>query len=289
MILILYAGIDDQSSTAAAIQQEAPWLSQFVVEIDIARDKQRQDMLKDNPYKQLHKAAKQGRILAILGGPNYKTFTTKPPLRGRNNGDVWGLSCNSPSTKLAVENENILLLRMLQLANIARFHNETTLLFLLEHPADPALHSPLEDAGECPTIWGTSTLLAFGHNHRLYGTTFSKCMMENVTCDTTKILHNIPLLRTLDNLKCNHNQQPNTKELATRWGWKLNILIAQGISAHLKHLRNYDHTKIINNLPKYNEEIPENYKPQLLRLSDALAHYNHTVTTPTLETQLSQH
>ncbi|CAE8732808.1 unnamed protein product [Polarella glacialis] len=254
IILILYAGKDEQGSTAAAIQQEAPHLSQYVVEIDIMRDKLRQNMLNDQPYKQLLQAAKQGRLLAILA---YDYFMIQAdgspgkPLRGREMDEIWGLPRNTPEEQSKVDNDSILLLRMLRLANVARFHNKSTLLFLLEHPADPALHSPHPRAANCATIWGTTILLAFGHEHRLFGTTFAQCMVGNMVNKMTKLLHNIPLLRQLDNLTCNHTTRKkvhDTKQLA-RWGWQLNVLIAQGVKAHLKFLRNYDHTQILTDRP----------------------------------------
>ncbi|CAE8722080.1 unnamed protein product [Polarella glacialis] len=262
IILILYAGKDDQGSTAAAIQQEAPHLSQYVVEIDIMRDKQRQNMLNDQPYKQLLQAAKQGRLLAILGGPNCRTLSVRllhdqadgspgKPLRGRGMDEIWGLPHNTPEEQSKVDSDSILLLRMLHLANVARFYNKSSLLFLLEHPADPALHSPHPGASNCATIWGTATLLAFGHEHRLFGSTFAQCMVGNMVNKITKLLHNIPLLRQLDNLTCNHTTHKkvhDTKQLA-RWGWHLNVLIAQGVKARLKFLRNYDHTQILTDRP----------------------------------------
>ncbi|CAE8590741.1 unnamed protein product [Polarella glacialis] len=68
----------------------------------------------------------------------------------------------------------------------------------------------------------------------------------------TKLLHRIPLLRQLDNLECNHNgysKITDAKQVA-RWGWQLNILIAQGIEAHLKYVRNYDRTQILTDRPR---------------------------------------
>ncbi len=245
IILILYAGTDDQTTTAAAIQQEAPWLSQYVVEIDKSRDQQRQDMLKAQPYKQLHQAAQQGRILAVLGGPGHETFTNKPPTRGGHRDTMWGLSANDKSDQAAADRENIQLLRMMELANIARFYNTTTILILLAHPADPALSTEDTGSPESPTIWGTTTLMAFGHNHRLLGTTLSTCVLGDKQHQNIKFLHNIPLLCTLNNQTCPHNEYKGTTA-QTRWGWTLNIMIARGISKHLRYLRNLDHKTIIN-------------------------------------------
>ena len=138
---------------------------------------------------------------------------------------------------------------MMELANIARFYNTTTTLILLAHPADP---TPSTNTGspESPTIWGTTTLMAFGHNHRLLGTTLSTCVLGDKQHQNTKFLHNIPLLCTLNNQTCNHNEHTGTTTPNTnRWGWTLNIMIARGISKHLRHLRNLDHKTIINYQP----------------------------------------
>ena len=165
--------------------------------------------------------------------------------------DVWGLSTNNKTDQAAADRDNIKLLRMMELANIARFYNTTTTLILLAHPADPALSPHNSQSLKCPTIWGTTTLMAFSHGHGLLGTTLSTCMLGDKQHQHTKFLHNIPLLCTLNNQTCNHNTttRTTTPHTPTRWGWTLNIMIARGISKHLKHLRNLDHKTIINYQP----------------------------------------
>ncbi|CAE8734910.1 unnamed protein product, partial [Polarella glacialis] len=183
--------------------------------------------------------------------PPTKDGSPGKPLRGRGMDEIWGLPSNTATEQAKFDNDSILLLRMLHLANVARHHKKSILLFLLEHPADPALHSSHPEAHTCATIWGTTTLLAFGHERRLFGTTFAQCMLGNLVDKMTKLLHNIPLLRQLDNLQCDRNSHAkitDTKQLA-RWGWQLNIMIAQGVSAHLKYLRNYDRTQILTDRP----------------------------------------
>ncbi len=76
-------------------------------------------------------------------------------------------------------------------------------------------------------------------------------MAGHTTNKTTKLIHNIPLLRQLNNLECNHTSHTNTNntKLLQRWGWHLNVLIAQGLSTHLKYLRNYDTTQTPTDRP----------------------------------------
>ena len=102
IVLILYAGKDNNSTSAAAIQEVAPWLSKYVVEIDNMRSPN-QDMLADEPYRRLH-AANEGRIRAVIGGPNCRTWSIRlhipkkgggKPLRGSSE-NIPGDSQTSP-------------------------------------------------------------------------------------------------------------------------------------------------------------------------------------------------
>ena len=73
IILHLYAGPDTPSALDYTMQTTAPWISPFLVSIDILRDPKRHNMLNDEPYRQILRKAARGEIVALLGAPNCRT------------------------------------------------------------------------------------------------------------------------------------------------------------------------------------------------------------------------
>ena len=131
IILCLYAGPDGHEAIDWAIQLVAPWLTPFVLALDTLRDATRHNMLSDDLYAHLAAKARHGEILAILGGPNCRTWSIllhKPlpngtpghPLRGREEPACWGLGDLTPEERLKTDDDSILALRLLELYAIAR-------------------------------------------------------------------------------------------------------------------------------------------------------------------------
>ena len=81
IILVLYAGPDDEASLAARIFRNHPSWAPYVVEIEITRG---MDIMDDAIYGQLCAAAAEGRVLAVVGGPNCRTWTRLLHRRGAN-------------------------------------------------------------------------------------------------------------------------------------------------------------------------------------------------------------
>ena len=75
IVLLLYAGPDNHTSLEMEIQRSTPWMTPYIVSLDILRDKQRHDMLHGQLYTHLCNKATQGNILAITGGPNCRTWS----------------------------------------------------------------------------------------------------------------------------------------------------------------------------------------------------------------------
>ena len=96
--LILYAGDDDPTSLHQAMLQESQHWPVQILEIDNKRPGKaiEHDMLREEPYGRLCRAAMQGKLRALLGGPNCRTWWfPKPgapqPVRGRHPDLTWGL------------------------------------------------------------------------------------------------------------------------------------------------------------------------------------------------------
>ena len=187
IVLLLYAGPDNHTSLEMEIQRSTPWMTPYIVSLDILRDKQRHDMLHGQLYTHLCNKATKGNILAITGGPNCRTWSIllhKPqqdgtpghPLRGRHEPHCWGFSDLTTKNREKTDDDSILLLRMLIIYDISRGAGYDP-AFLLEHPADPADHSDEPTAHLCCSIWSTDALLSFSEKHGLMWATFPQCFL----------------------------------------------------------------------------------------------------------------
>jgi hypothetical protein len=247
IILHLFAGPDTPSALDYTIQTEAPWLTPFLVSIDILRDSKGHDLLQAGLYHQLMRKAARGEIVAILGGPNCRTWTIllhmplpdgSPghPLRGRHEPDCWGLHDLTNTELIKVDSDSLLLLRMLAIYTMAKEcgHNPA---FLLEHPADPRYHSQEPTANQCSSIWATKALQTFASQYDLTKTTFPQSPLGKLDGPkwTTALHAHMPKIRRLGQLSPTHSGEGATKhssELA-RWAPGFNKAVAHSIMATL--------------------------------------------------------
>ena len=136
IILILYAGPDTHDALDISMQLEAPWITPYILPIDTLRDPKRHDMSDHNLYTHLLRKGQQGEILAIVGGPNCRTWSIllhKPnpdnspghPLRGRHEPECWGMRDLTPEEAHKTDMDSTLLLRMLMIYDsaVARGHD----------------------------------------------------------------------------------------------------------------------------------------------------------------------
>ena len=123
---ILYAGEDDTSSLKSAMNQESQDWSDDILEIDNERPGSTitHDMLLDEPYGKLCRAALAGHLRAV----NCRTWSIlrwfpKPgapqPVRGRTPTETWGLPGLNPEEQLDTGNDSTLLLRFLLILVLA--------------------------------------------------------------------------------------------------------------------------------------------------------------------------
>ena len=239
IILALYAGPPGSDTLAAAIRREAPHLTKYLVEIDYKRDSTAHDVLNDSLFGPLLEAAKEGRILAITGGPNCRTWskllsrpTNNPkmtgPLRGREPHLLWGKPDNHEYTAQKVTHDNLLLLRMLLLIHTAAKHS---VHYLLEHPADPGPPHP--------SWWITDQCNSLINRVGGRIITFDACTLGGLTAKATTIATNLPQLFRLHGRKCQcgypHPSLPaDHYEQLARWPWQLMMAIAAALSRALQ-------------------------------------------------------
>ena len=147
--LILYAGDDDPTSLHQAMLQESQHWPVQILEIDNKRPGKavEHDMLGEEPYGRLCRAAIQGKLRALLGGPNCRTWSIrrwfpKPgapqPVRGRHPDLTWGLPGIRQEEQQDTDNDSILLLRFMVIMVLAhegaKQQDLSRPATMLEHP-----------------------------------------------------------------------------------------------------------------------------------------------------------
>ena len=210
-------------------------------------------MLSDDLYAHLAAKARHGEILAILGGPNCRTWSIllhKPlpngtpghPLRGREEPACWGLGDLTPEERLKTDDDSILALRLLELYAIARDHEHDP-AFLMEHPEDPAVHSVEPTADTCSTIWETNAAQAFQHTYGMLLTSFPQSALGGRSGPkwTTLMYRHLGGLRQLAQLQHDdkvihtHVHSSNT----ARWAPGLTQAIAHQLAKALPEMKHW--------------------------------------------------
>ena len=253
IVLLLYAGPDNHASLETSIQKIAPWLTPYVLAMDICRDK-RHDMLDANLYMHLLHKATQGDILGVTGGPNCRTWsvlTHRPqwdgshgrPLRSRHEPHCWGKEDLTAEELQKVDDDSLLALRMMTIYDAARDAGHDP-LFFLEHPADPETHGSGSTPRNCCSIWETDAMRNFISKHQLLMATFPQCGLggQGGAKWTSACHRHLPGVRKLDDLRCSHQTHyPGTKTSGdlSRWPPGLNSALAKSIVNMLPNLRHW--------------------------------------------------
>ena len=158
----LYAGPEGGFTLQKAMAELG--CSQKLLEIDWLRDPSHDMLGKSMVYAALLRTALDGAMAALVGGPNCRSRSVlrhyyRPngprPLRGWSDGQKWGLHDLNEGERQKVFDDDVLLWRMLFLAEVAKLGRAThpskgKFRFMLEQPAEP-LHRP-----ECVSFWLTS-------------------------------------------------------------------------------------------------------------------------------------
>lgn len=251
VIIILYAGPDDATSLESAIHSVAPWLTEHVIAVELLRGV---DMLAEEPYSTLCTACIEGKVAAVIGGPNCRTWSIrrhipKPnggsPVRGRLWPTCWGLDNLEPQAQRKVDGDNTLLCRQITLMHLAYFYEQRTCLFL-EHPEDPDICSRVPNAKHCSSIWVVPEVAQFIQTTDLKLYSFDQCRMGQVVPKTTKVATNLPLKKWKD-LYCNHRDHCDSgitdSSSLSRWPWEMNLQIARALARRLDNFPGFSHDR----------------------------------------------
>ena len=165
----------------------------------------------------LLKAAKDGRIAAVIGGPPCRTMSVlrhKPggPRPVRSPSEPYGLSDLSASERALVNNDTGLFARMLfshATATAGRrvhrqsVHHSSQVAFLLEQPQPVDRYLPVGHSlvGEVPSFWHTNLWRAYALEAGLFEVDFDQGALGHATTKPTTIGTNLPDLRGLHGLR----------------------------------------------------------------------------------------
>ena len=163
LLVHLYAGgCEGYTLQKALAQCGGP--SERLLELDVLRG-DGHDLLEEKPYSGLLRAAVEGKLEAVVGGPNCRTRSVlrhypipdrevyPRPVRSWERNQQYGLEELTSEEEKKVREDDILLWRLIFLYMVATYFREAQGVqqkvgFVMEHPASPQEYMP-----ECVSIW----------------------------------------------------------------------------------------------------------------------------------------
>ena len=144
----------------------------------------------------LCQAAIDGRVRLVGGGPNCRTWSIlrwfpKPnaplPVRGRSEALVWGLEALQPPEQWDVDNDSLLVLRLMFLTALMKQHTQKPTASFLEHPQDPMECSNSPSAHRCSSLWATKVFQAWQPTVGHHLVKFDQCRLGQLVTKSTTI------------------------------------------------------------------------------------------------------
>ena len=187
-----------------------------VLELDVERS-QAQNLYNDALWSLLIRAAREGRIAAVIGGPPCRTMSVlrhRPggPRPVRSPQHPFGLPTLNSDERNLVDHDTGLFARMLwlhALATAGRRVNpsiprmSSLVAFLLEQPQEVARYMAPENplVGEVPSWWSNPMWLSYADEAGLFEVDFNQGPVGHVSDKPTTMRTNLPDLRDLQGLK----------------------------------------------------------------------------------------
>ena len=187
-----------------------------VLELDVERS-QAQNLYNDALWSLLIRAAREGRIAAVIGGPPCRTMSVlrhRPggPRPVRSPQHPFGLPTLNSDERNLVDHDTGLFARALwlhALATAGRRVNpsiprvSSLVAFLLEQPQEVARYMAPENplVGEVPSWWSNPMWLSYADEAGLFEVDFNQGPLGHVSDKPTTVGTNLPDLRDLQGLK----------------------------------------------------------------------------------------
>ena len=163
LMVHLYSGGQDGYTLKKAMDQ-CGGQSERLLELDVIRG-EGHNLLEEKPFSGLLRAAVEGKIEALVGGPNCRTRSVlrhypipdqeeyPKPVRSWKKNQHYGLEELSDEERKKVQEDDILLWRLIFLYMVATYFRDAQGVqqkvgFAMEHPASPRDYMP-----ECVSIW----------------------------------------------------------------------------------------------------------------------------------------
>ena len=164
-VVHLYAGKDSGFTLKKSWEQRQGSPHQLL-EVDLERGQQHDMLLDKGVYGGLIRAAVEGKLLGVVGGPNCRTRSVlrhRPipsdpeaprPVR-RWGGEEYGIREMTPEERKIVEEDDVLLWRMVFLYMVSEYNRRARMIpkkvhFAIEQPATPKHYAP-----EVVSFWDT--------------------------------------------------------------------------------------------------------------------------------------
>ena len=250
LIVVLYAGKDDDESIKPAIMQQWPTFTGRIIEIDICRS-QDHNMLNKQPYAWLMAQSARGNVKAIIGGPNCRTCSVlrhypgdSRPVRDREGPGRFGKSDLTDAERLVVREDDIMMWRMNWLTyvatKVARKHGKLAPAIVKEHPQDPCTPEranregahPDAKAGMCPSYWAMPEAKAFQELIGLRTVDLNQKQFGHMTNKMTTLETNIDIDLAVNVPSRRVQGKVESKALA-RWAPGLRTQIAKAVKKYL--------------------------------------------------------
>ena len=245
-VVHLFAGKDEEQTLRRTLDQ-CGGKGDNLLELDILRDS-RHDFLKDKgTFSGLVRAAMDGCLDGILGGPNCRTRSIlrhfpiegqkecPRPVRSWKDQQEYGLHDLSEEEKKKVREDDIMLWRMIFLFMISTYARRaqgspTVVRFLLEQPASPKERMPdcvsLWDQQEWKDIAEEFDLIHFHINQGDYGGLAKK----PTTLANNLDLQHLPTMRSPKRLS---GAQVSDSKMLSRWAPGVMKMVALALMNHI--------------------------------------------------------
>ena len=199
-MLHLYAG-EEEGFPLSKAWKECGGEEKSLLELDIKRDSSHDMLPDDGVYASLTRAALEGKVLAVLGGPNCRTRSVlrhipkegaPRPVRAWG-GEEYGLKDLTEEERSQVEEDDLLLWRQLFLFAVSTYARrargiDTPPRLLLEQPASPKAYKP-----EVVSFWDQPEWKEFQKEFNLEETTFTQKELGGEATKPTTVGSNLDL------------------------------------------------------------------------------------------------
>ena len=114
-----------------------------------------------------------------------------------------GLEALQPSEQQDVDNDSLLVLRLMFLIALMKQHTQKPTASFLEHPQDPVECSGSPSAHRCSSLWATKVFRAWQTTVGHHLVKFDQCRLGQLVAKSTTLSSDLDIC-CWDGLKCNH-------------------------------------------------------------------------------------